>query len=100
MVMASLAARGQELDIGHPYMIHLSTNMLYDAALVPNVGLEYAFAPRWSAKAHGMYAWWSDDSRQRYWRVAGGSVELRRWLGSKGSAFLLKGHHVGVYAGA
>ena len=59
MVMASLAARGQELDIGHPNMIHLSTNMLYDAALVPNVGVEYAFAPRWSARAQGMFAWWS-----------------------------------------
>ena len=100
IVMASLAARGQELDIGHPNMIHLSTNMLYDAALVPNVGVEYAFGRHWSAKVNAMYAWWSNDSRHRYWRVAGGSVELRRWLGSKVSAFLLKGHHVGVYAGA
>ena len=100
MVMASLAAHGQELDIGHPNMIHLSTNMLYDAALVPNVGVEYAFGQRWSAKVNGMYAWWSDDSRHRYWRVAGGSVELRRWLGSKVNAFLLRGHHVGAYMGA
>ena len=100
MVMASLAACAQTTNMGHHDMVHLTTNLLYDAALVPNVGVEYAFAPRWSAKAHGMYAWWSDDSRQRYWRVAGGSVELRRWLGSKVSAFLLKGHHVGVYAGA
>ena len=100
MVMASLAARGQEPDIGHPNMIHLSTNMLYDAALVPNVGVEYAFGQRWSAKVNAMYAWWSNDSRHRYWRVAGGSVELRRWLGSKVNAFLLRGHHVGAYMGA
>ena len=98
--MASLAAHVQELDIGHPNMIHLSTNMLYDAALVPNVGVEYTFGQRWSAKVNAMFAWWSDDSRHRYWRVAGGSVELRRWLGSKVNAFLLRGHHVGAYMGA
>ena len=100
MMALSLTTRAQDANMGHHDMVHLTTNLLYDAALVPNVGVEYAFAPRWSAKAHGLYAWWSDDSRHRYWRVAGGSVELRRWLGSKVNAFLLRGHHVGVYAGA
>lgn len=100
MMALSLTARAQNANMGHHDMVHLTTNLLYDAALVPNVGVEYAFAPKWSAKAHGMYAWWSDDSRHRYWRVAGGSVEVRRWLGSKVNTFLLKGHHVGVYAGA
>ena len=100
MVMASLAARGQELDIGHPNMIHLSTNMLYDAALVPNVGVEYAFGRHWSAKVNAMYAWWSNDSRHRYWRVAGGSVEMRRWFGTNVEAFELRGHHMGAYLGA
>ena len=100
MVMASLAARGQELDIGHPNMIHLSTNMLYDAALVPNVGVEYAFGRHWSAKVNAMYAWWSNDSRHRYWRVAGATVEMRRWFGTNVDAFELRGHHMGAYLGA
>ena len=100
MVMASLAARGQELDIGHPNMIHLSTNMLYDAALVPNVGVEYAFGRHWSAKVNAMYAWWSNDSRHRYWRVAGATVEMRRWFGTNVEAFELRGHHMGAYLGA
>ena len=100
MVMASLAARGQELDIGHPNMIHLSTNMLYDAALVPNVGVEYAFGRHWSAKVNAMYAWWSNDSRHRYWRVTGGTVEMRRWFGTNVDAFELRGHHMGAYLGA
>lgn len=98
--MASLAARGQELDIGHPNMIHLSTNMLYDAALVPNVGMEYAFGRHWSAKVNAMYAWWSNDSRHRYWRVAGATVEMRRWFGTNVDAFELRGHHMGAYMGA
>ena len=81
-------------------MIHLSTNMLYDAALVPNVGVEYAFGQRWSAKVNAMYAWWSNDSRHRYWRVAGATVEMRRWFGTNVDAFELRGHHMGVYMGA
>ena len=81
-------------------VIHLSTNMLYDVALVPNVGIEYAFAPQWSARVHGLFAWWSNDARHRYWRVAGGSAELRYWLESQADADGLRGHHIGVYAGA
>ena len=101
VIMAlSLTARAQNVNMGHHDMVHLTTNMLYDAALVPNVGVEYAFAPRWSARAQGMFAWWSNDSRHRYWRVAGGSVELRRWLGTNVDAFELKGHHMGAYLGA
>ena len=99
MVMASLAAHGQELDIGHPNMIHLSTNMLYDAALVPNVGVEYAFDRLWSAKAEALCAWWSNDARHKYWRVMGGSIEVRRWLGDGADALGMKGHHIGAYAG-
>ena len=29
--------------MGHHDMVHLTTNLLYDAALVPNVGVEYVF---------------------------------------------------------
>ena len=100
MMALSLTTRAQDANMGHHDMVHLTTNLLYDAALVPNVGVEYAFGRRWSARAHGMYAWWSNDSRHRYWRLSGGSLELRRWLGSNVDAFELKGHHVGAYAGA
>ena len=100
MALACLMARGQAWDIGHPNMIHLSTNLLYDAALVPNVGVEYAFGQRWSAKVNAMYAWWSNDSRHRYWRVAGATVEMRRLFGTNVEAFELRGHHMGAYLGA
>ena len=59
--------------------VALTTNMLYDAALIPDLGVEIAFGSRWSLAADGMYAWWSKSSRSRFWRVYGGNVELRRW---------------------
>lgn len=100
LMAVSLTTKAQTTDMGHHDMIHISTNLLYDAALVPNIGVEYSFATRWSAKVSGMYAWWSNDSRHRYWRVTGGSLEVRRWLCSTVNAFMLKGHHIGIYAGA
>lgn len=77
----------------------LKTNALYDLALLPNIGVEWAFANRWSVSADWMYAWWSHDSSHRYWRAYGGNLELRHWL-AKRTSRRLKGHHVGAYAGA
>ena len=76
------------------------TNLLFDAALVPNLSLEWAFAPRWSVSGEYMHAWWSSDRNHKYWRTYGGNVELRYWFGKKAAQKRLTGHHVGLYAGA
>lgn len=73
--------------------VALKTNLLYDALLVPNAGIEFRFADRWSAGADYMHAWWSNDRKHRYWRCYGGEVTLRRYFG--GTPFT--GHHVGIY---
>lgn len=74
----------------------LKTNMLYDLAVVPNIGLELALGKNWSVEADWMYAWWSRDISHRYWRVYGGEVGVRRWFGRQGRR-VLTGHHVGLY---
>lgn len=76
----------------------VKTNLLYDAALVPNIGLEFFFRERWSVALNWMYAWWKTDRRHYYWRVYGGDVEARYWLGKDGYGYHRSGHHVGVYA--
>lgn len=73
--------------------IALKTNLLYDAALIPNIGLEYRFADRWTLSADYMHAWWSNNGKHRYWRCYGGEVALRRYFGNQ--AFT--GHHIGIY---
>lgn len=75
----------------------LKTNLLYDAALVPNVGVEVALGKKWSVSAGWMYAWWSNQGKNNFWRIYGGDVEVRRWLGRKADEKPLQGHHVGVY---
>lgn len=79
-----------------PYMA-LKTNLLLDAAAVPNIGLEFYLSRGWSIGANWMYAWWSSNSRHRYWRTYGGEVYTRRYFGQLAKSAPLSGHHVGVY---
>lgn len=75
----------------------LKTNALYDAALVPNVGVEVYLGKQWSVSANWMHAWWSNRSKNKFWRIYGGDVEVRRWFGNKAEEKPLQGHHVGIY---
>ena len=84
----------------HNYYWAAKTNLLFDAVLIPNVSLEWAFAPRWSVSAEYMHAWWKSDRSHKYWRTYGGNLELRYWFGKKAAQKRLTGHHVGLYAGA
>lgn len=86
----------KEQDRKHAVL--LKTNMLYDAAAIPNIGLEVSVGKGWSVGANWMYAWWSNDTRHRFWRTYGGDVELRRWFSPRReSRSLMCGHHIGVY---
>ena len=81
-----------------PWYVGVKTNMLYDALLVPNGGLEIYIGKNWSIDAYWMYAWWKSDRVHNYWRTYGGDVELRKWLGSAARRKPLTGHHIGAYA--
>lgn len=81
-----------------PLYLALKTNLLYDALLTPNIGVEWAFDKHWSVNATWMYAWWSNYSKHRFWRIYGGDLEVRYWLGGP-DVKPLTGHHFGVYGG-
>lgn len=85
-------------DMGHPYMLHFRTNLLYDALLVPNVGVEVGLNNKTSIVGNVMFDWLGFSEKQFYWRILSGDVEYRYWLGNEMDGFLRKGHHVGVYA--
>ena len=94
--MAGLATKPSKPYIPRWIPLVLKTNMLYDVAAIPNIGLEIALGRNWSVEADWMYAWWSRDIGHRYWRVYGGEVGVRRWFGGKDRQ-VLTGHHVGIY---
>lgn len=83
-----------------PFYMSASTNMLYDALLVPNIGVEFYLGRNWSVAADWMYGWWDTNRRHRYWRVYGGEIALRRWFGSAAARKPLTGHHAGIYVQA
>ncbi len=82
-----------------PFYMALKTNMLYDAAALPNLSAEFYVGKNWSITGNWMYGWWDNDSRHRYWRAYGGDITVRRWFGTKAAEKPLTGHHLGAYAG-
>lgn len=80
-----------------PFYMSLKTNMLYDAALVPNLGAEFYLGRGWSIGGNWMYAWWKSDKRHNYWRTYGGELDIRKYFGRRAKQKPLTGHHLGVY---
>ena len=80
-----------------PFYMALKTNMLYDVLAVPNIGVEFYLGKNWSISGNWMYGWWNSDNKHRYWRIYGGEIAVRKWLGKKASEKPLTGHHLGVY---
>lgn len=76
--------------------VALKTNMLYDAAMIPNLGLEFSLGRRWSMELEGIGAFWAFEKKHNFYRVGAGSIEVRKWLG-KPSRTPLTGHFLGAY---
>lgn len=87
-----------ETPAQRPFYMSLGTNMLYDALLLPNIGIEFYLGKHWSVNADWIYGWWSNKKHHRYWRAYGGDIGVRYWLGRAASRKPLTGHHIGVYA--
>lgn len=96
-VGTSLAGRSyvSECKTGFTPPYALKTNLLYDALLVPNIGIEFGLGTRWSLAANYMYAWWNSDRTHWYHRVYGGDLTLRYWPERN-----FDGHHIGLSAQA
>lgn len=59
--------------------VALKTDLLSDAALNVNLGLEFKTAPKWSFDLGGQYNGWtlSDNKKWKHWMV---QPEMRYWL--------------------
>lgn len=49
----------------------VKTNLLYDAVLIPDIGVEFCLGKNWSVAGNWMYAWWKSDRKHNYWRIYG-----------------------------
>lgn len=91
-----ISAQNLRCDDCYP-RIGIKTNLLHDIVLTPDVGIEVSVAKKFSMSVEGVYAWRSNDSRHRYWRIRGGTLEMRIWLGESHIERSLTGHHIGIY---
>lgn len=82
VICMTVSAKGQNVAI--------KTNLLYDAFLNANAGVEIGLAPRWTLDVSGDYnAWPINEHRWKHWLV---QPELRYWFCDR-----FAGHFLGVH---
>lgn len=81
------------------FYMDLKTNLLYDAAALPTIGIDFYLGKNLSVGANWTYGWWDRNSSHRYWRAYGGDINLRWWFGKAAHEKPLTGHHIGIFGG-
>ena len=82
MLIMATNAKGQN--------VALKTNLLYDATLTVNAGVEIGLAPRWSFDLSGNYNGWTvNDHKWKHWLA---QPELRYWFCDR-----FAGHFMGLH---
>lgn len=74
----------------------LKTNMLFYAALMPNIEFEWMINDRWSTALEWNIAWWGHYSDLKSYRVSEIDAEVRRWIKPRDR---WHGFYVGLFAG-
>lgn len=85
------------LPVRKPFYFALKTNLLYDIAIIHNIGAEFYLGNNWSLAGNWQYIWLRNRADHKYWRVGAGDVSLRKWFGRKALDKPLTGHHAGIY---
>lgn len=80
-------------------LLALKTNLLFDAALIPNVEVEVPIGKRFSVNGELMFPWWLFDDNRYCMQVLAGGIEGRYWLGNREKKYALTGHFMALYAG-
>lgn len=87
----------KEEDRKRNFCMALKSNLLYDAVLLPNIGVEFHLGRKWTLCANWQYSWWKNDRKHLYWRIYGGDIGIRKYFGKAASTHLFTGHHLGLY---
>lgn len=97
-VWVPTAGMAQRCDECMP-RVALKSNLVHDALLVPDVGVEVEFARRFSVSTEVVWSRWGGDASNWCQRVAGGWLDLNWWFGDRSRMRALMGHHAGVFGG-
>lgn len=75
--------------------VAIKTNLLHDATLTPNLGLEFGLAPKWTLDISADVNMWpiNYDNKERYWERWMVQPEIRYWFCNK-----FQGHFIALHA--
>ena len=77
----------------------VKTNLLFDAALMPNIEVEVPIGKRWSLNGEYMFPWWLINDDRYCLQILMGGLEVRYRPGKRSGRDVLTGHFLGLYAG-
>lgn len=106
LLLTSLSGYAQEEMSGYSVPIStrnqsyiaVKTNLLYDAILVPNIGVEAKVFNNYTLYADIMYAGWDFPKQHFYWDLYGTQCGARIYFGDRSKERSFTGHHMGIYA--
>ena len=81
-----------------PYRMLVRSNLVYDAALVPNIGLELPIYKGLTFCGDWNYAWWFSFPKNKFYQTYGGYAGLRYHFGREAGRNPLLGHFAGLSA--
>lgn len=77
------------------FRLVIKTNLLYDLAVIPNIGLELGIAGNLAASASYENIWLRDKDWTQWYRVEGFEAGLKYYINRHKKTF--KGHHFEIY---
>lgn len=83
-------------------ILAVSTNLLYDLAITPNIAVEVPLGKHWSLLADYTFPWWVNRANDMAWQMLKFDLDARYWLGRKNSddpMDVLRGHFLGLDLG-
>lgn len=83
-------------------ILAVSTNILYDLAITPNIAVEVPIGKHWSVLADYTFPWWVNRANDMAWQMLKLDLDARYWFGRRNSdnpMDVLKGHFVGLDLG-
>lgn len=78
-----------------PFYLAVKSNLLYDAAAIPNIGVEIGLGKGFTLGGSYQNIWLRDKAWTRWYRVEGFEVGVNKYFNKERRP--LHGHHIGIY---
>ncbi len=83
-------------------ILAVSTNLLYDLAITPNIAVEVPIGKHWSLLADYTFPWWVNRANNLAWQMLKWDLDVRYWIGRRNNddpMDVLRGHFLGLDLG-